>query len=165
MSALVGFYVQFFILAIVSVLILAWYVKPKLFRMDYHAALIPLMFIGIFRFLDLSFTIDAVTVNMPDGFSNPVGFGGLIGSVLALIAVILLRKKSAAGVGFAWVYTIFSTANFLLALYLGNVHSMPEHLGPIWGWTVISGPTIMVSLVFTWIVLLKHPSKKHQASA
>jgi len=150
---------QIFIGLIVYICVARWYVLPKLYSISFKAALAPLLLVSALRITGLYFLLPQLTNNLPAAFSGPAGWGDFSVGILALIGAILLRKRGNAGVFFAWLYAILGAADFMYALYLGNVYQMHNHLGAAWLPVTLFGPGLMVVVGLIWIVLLKHPNR------
>src|ERR1700744_1339596 len=88
------------VLAVASV----WYLAPLLRRLERTQALTVLLWIHVFRYVAL-FTISAQRDGYPvsDAAVREIVAGDLAGSAIALLAIILLRARSKAGVFLAWV--------------------------------------------------------------
>ena len=75
-------------------LIAQWYVMPILRTLPRARALLPLLLFHSFRFIGLTFLIPGVTAQELDPrFANPAAYGDLLAAVLALLAIVALRRE------------------------------------------------------------------------
>jgi hypothetical protein len=88
----------------IYIAIARWYVAPWLSQRERADALIPLLWVNVFRYVALQ-----IFAAQREGF--PISMGGAMeivigdvgGAIIAFTAVVLLRKRSFAGVVLSWL--------------------------------------------------------------
>src|SRR5690348_5483708 len=95
------------------------YIWPKLRLRPRDEALRPLLTLHSFRFIGLAFLVPGVvSPDLPSAFAHSAAYGDIIAAMLALLALLLL--PSAAGVGIAWIFNLWGSADLLNAFYQAN---------------------------------------------
>ena len=100
-------------------IVAARYIWPELRHKRREDALRPVLILHSFRFLGLVFLIPGVvSPDLPAAFAQPTAYGDIIAAILALLTLLLLPRS--AGVGLAWLFNVWGTADLLNAFYQGN---------------------------------------------
>ena len=96
--------------------IIARYIWPVLRGMPRAEALRPLLLLHAFRYIGLTFLVPGVvSPDLPDAFARPAAYGDLATSMLALLAIPMLRNR--VGIIIVWVFNIVGTVDLLNAFY------------------------------------------------
>ena len=86
-------------------LIAQWYVMPTLRTLPRVRALLPLLLFHSFRFIGLAFLLPGVTAqDLDPRFANPAAYGDLLAAVLALMAIVALRREWRAAIPLVWMF-------------------------------------------------------------
>ena len=97
----------------------ARYIWPQLRLLKRAEALRPLLVLHSFRFIGLAFLVPGVvSPDLPSAFAHSAAYGDIGAAILALLALISL--PSAAGVGIAWIFNVWGTADLFNAFYQAN---------------------------------------------
>src|SRR2546430_17550956 len=103
MEPIVLFGIQFTLSLVAYTLIAFWYVVPRLSGLPREAALMPLLWIHVFRIAGgTNMAPGAVDVRVPTEFRMMIGFGDKGTAVLALLALIALRNRYPGGIALGW---------------------------------------------------------------
>ncbi|MGH7355393.1 MAG: hypothetical protein ACRELS_12570 [Candidatus Rokuibacteriota bacterium] len=115
------FGLQFAMSLVLYALLAAWYVAPRLARLPLAAALPPLLWLHAFRHLGLVFLVPTVVgPPLQPAFAVPAAYGDLLAALLALLAIVALRRGWAAAVALAWLFNVVGALDLLHALYQGT---------------------------------------------
>ena len=107
-------------------LIAQWYVMPTLRTLPRARALLPLLLFHSFRFVGLAFLIPGVTAQELDPrFANPAAYGDLLAAVLALMAIVALRREWRVAIPLVWIFGVEGTLDLLNALTQGLRYNEP----------------------------------------
>jgi hypothetical protein len=80
-------------------LIARWHVAPRLRRLPRESALVPLLWVNVFRYTPLTlFAPGQVSPDVPPGVAAAIAYGDLVSGLLALLALLALRLRLAAAV-------------------------------------------------------------------
>jgi hypothetical protein len=160
MDPTILFGVQFTLSLIAYALIAVWYVAPALGRLPREAALIPLLFVHVFRIVGGTILAPgAVATDVPSDFRTMIGFGDLATAVLALLAVIALRRRFPGAVALVWLCLIVGTADTVNAIVQSVRFSVFTYsLGVNWVIVTLYVPALLVSSVLI-ILQLVRPSQ------
>ena len=160
MDPTILFGVQFTLSLIAYALIAAWYVATALSRLPREAALIPLLFVHVFRIVGGTILAPgAVATDVPPDFRTMIGFGDLATAVLALLAVIALRRRFPGAVALVWLCLIVGTADTVNAIVQSVRFSVFTYsLGVNWVIVTLYVPALLVSSVLI-ILQLVRPSQ------
>src|SRR5947209_192233 len=97
-------------------IVTARYIWPELRHKPRAEGLQPVLMLHTFRYLGLSTLVPGVaSANLPAAFALPEAYGDFIAATLALLTLLLLPRK--AGVGLAWIFNIWGSADLLNAFY------------------------------------------------
>ena len=143
------FGVQFTFCLVAYALIAGWYVVPRLFGLPRAVALIPLLWVHVFRVAGATILAPgAVDSGIPEAFRTMVGLGDLATAVLALAAIVLLRRRAPMAIAVAWLCLIVGTADTINAIIQSvryDVFTFP--LGLNWIIVTMYVPALVVSSV------------------
>ncbi len=83
-----------------------------------------------------------VSPSLPQGFAVSAAYGDLAAGVLAMLALIALRRHWAVATGLVWLFNIVGTVDLLNALR--HAEAVP-HLGAAWYIPTFWVPVLLVS--------------------
>jgi hypothetical protein len=154
---IVLFGVQFTVTLIAYALLAMWYVWPRLVRLPVAAALIPLLWIHVFRIVGGSILAPgSVGPGVPTEFRTMVGYGDIVTGLLALVAVIALRKGARAGIALAWICVVFGMLDTVNAIIQSMRFSVFDYaLGVNWVIVTAYVPALLVSSFMIFALLLR----------
>ena len=153
MNALAIFGLQLILSLIVWGLIAKWFLAPWLDKQVPHKAFFWLTLPHAFRHIGMVFLVPGiVSETLPGSFSIPAAYGDLITGVLALLALIALRKGWAGALALVWLFNIFGTVDLLNALR--HADAVP-HLGAAWYIPTFFVPLLLVTHVMIFTRLLR----------
>jgi hypothetical protein len=129
-------------------IVTARYIWPELRIRPRAEALRPLLILHSFRFVGLAFLVPGVvSADLPAAFSHAAAYGDLIAATLAVLALLSLPRR--AGVGIAWIFNLWGSADLLNAFYqASHAGLVPGQLGATYFL-----PTFAVHLLFITHVL------------
>jgi len=160
MEPKVYFHLVGYTLGMASFAMMYWSVRGALVEMGRDAHLKALLPIHFFRYFGLTAMLPGVFNLAPAGFTQDYLFqimaGDVLVAVLALISFGLFQLKSPARIGFAWLFNIIGTLDYLnaAARVTPSIHDA-NILGPF-GWIIITVflPGWLVSHIAIFAVLL-----------
>src|SRR5438034_11809851 len=95
------------------------YLLPLVPRLRPRQILIPILLLHSTRHLGMMFlTRGAIYPGLPLQFAYPAAFGDLITSITALVAIPFVLRSSVFAKAAVWVFHVFGTVDFLLAIIL-----------------------------------------------
>ena len=101
------FSLQFTFALVAYALAASWYVWPRIGLLAPAAALVPLVWVHVFRFVGGSILAPgAVGPGVPARFREMVGYGDMITAALALVALIALAAKRDRAIWVVWVFVV-----------------------------------------------------------
>jgi hypothetical protein len=157
MEPIVLFGIQFTLSLIAYALIAVWYVMPRLSTLPRDAALVPLLWIHVFRIVGGTILAPgAVDPGVPTEFRLMIGYGDMATAVLALIALIALRARLGSAIAVVWLFVIvgtLDTVNAIIQSMRDSVFAYPLGVN----WVVVTGyvPALVVSSVLIYMQLLR----------
>ena len=147
------FVVQFVLSVFVFGLIARWHVAPWLAKMPMQVALGLLILPHAFRHIGLTFLTPAVVSEaMPSTFAIAAGYGDFASGILAILALVALRRNWAFAIGTVWVFSIVGTVDLLNALR--QVEAVP-HFGAAWYIPTFLVPLLIVTHVMIFARLVR----------
>ncbi len=139
---------------VIFALIAKWHVYPGLKGRNRDEALILLFWVHAFRYMPLTlFAPGQASPELPTDAVEQIAYGDLVSSVLALLAIIALKRRWASGIGIAWFANVFGFVDYLAATGRGISIGMFEHyLG--WSWYILNFYTPMLLVCHVMIFAL-----------
>ncbi len=156
------FWLQLLLSLGVCAAVVAWYVWPYLTKLSRNAALIPLLFVHVFRYVGMTLLVPGmVDAKLPREVLVNTAYGDLIAAALALSAIVALRNNWRIGVLMAWVFNTWGFVDLLGALRSVLQVNLPTfNLGPVWFIYTYYAPLVVVSHVLIFWILLSRTWKK-----
>lgn len=147
-------------LSLVAFALLAkWYIAPRLAQMQLEDALVPLLWIHVFRYTPMTILVPGqVDDALPRDVASAIAYGDLIACVLALIAVLFLRYRLPGSLLVAWVFNIVGLGDIAFAMWKGigaRLYTYP--LGFNWYILNFYVPVLLVTHIMMVHRLVKKP--------
>ncbi len=137
-------------------LIAKWYVMPVLRSLPRARAFMPLLLFHSFRFVGLVFLIPGVTSQPLDArFANPAAYGDLLAALLALLAILALRRGWRAAIALVWIFNVEGTLDLLNALAQGLRYTENGALGAAFFIPMVVVPALLVSHAMIFMMLVR----------
>ena len=106
-----------------------------------------------FRHIGMVFLVPGVVAQpLPNYFAIPAAYGDLAASVLAILALVLLRSGWKGTTGVVWLFNVVGTVDLLNALRHVEVVS---DFGSVWYIPTFFVPLLLVSHFMIFVRLLK----------
>lgn len=158
METLEIFGLQFILSLLIITLVAKWYAVSWLSDKPLYTALGILILPHTFRHIGLTFLTPAVVSNdIPEFFANSAGYGDFAAGLLAIIAVIALRKNWGTALGLVWIFNIVGSIDLLNALRQSD--AVP-HFGAAWFIPTFLVPLLIVTHVMVFARLLKRTQEE-----
>lgn len=156
------FWLQLAISLVVFALVAVWYVWPALTKMSRNAALVPLLFVHVPRYVGMTLLVTGVVdPKLPKDFLNSAAYGDLIAAALALASVVALRSDWPLAIPLVWVANTWGFVDLLNGVRGVVQLNVPSfELGTFWYVYTFYAPLVLVSHVMIFGVLLKSGSWK-----
>ena len=156
MSPVALFGLQFTLSLVAYALIAAWYVWPRLAVLPVALALQPLVWVHVFRVVGGTILAPgSVDAGVPADFQRMIGFGDLATAVLALLAVVALRRGWSVGVPLVWTMVVVGALDTTNAIVQSVRDDVFHHaLGLNWVIVTLYVPALLVSSVMIVLTLL-----------
>ena len=137
-------------------IVTARFIWPELARRSLADALRPLLVLHSFRFVGLAFLVPGVASgDVPAAFSHAAAYGDLVAAALAVLALLVLPRR--AGIGIAWIFNLWGSADLLNAFYqAGHAGLVPGQLGATYFLPTLVVPFLFITHVLAFRLLLRH---------
>lgn len=140
-------------------LVAKWYLLPWTRSQSLEAALTPLLLLNALRYVGLAFLIPGVTAEPLDPrFAVPAAWGDLAAALLALVALLAIRRRWWAAGMLVWSFNIFGALDLLNAVAQGLRYTIDGHLGATYFIPAIFVPMLLVAHVVIALVQIRHAS-------
>ncbi len=147
------FVLQFVLSVTMFSLVTRWVVAPWLAKQSQQDAIFWLTLPHAFRYIGMVFLVPGVVAQpLPDYFAIPAAYGDLVASVLAILALVLLRIGWKGTMGVVWLFNVVGTVDLLNALRHVEVVS---DFGSVWYIPTFFVPLLLVSHFMIFVQLLK----------
>ncbi len=155
MPPIVLFGIQFTLSLAAYGLLAWWYLAPRLAPLPREVALVPLVWIHVFRVVGGTILAPGATdAAVPMDFRTMIGYGDMATSVLALVALIALRLRWRAAIALVWLFLavgLLDTINAIIESMRYSVFTYP--LGVNWVIVTSYVPALLVSSVLIFVHL------------
>jgi hypothetical protein len=156
-APIVLFGIQFSLSLVAYALIAIWYVAPRLSRLPRELALVPLLWVHVFRVVGGTILAPgAVDPGVPEAFREMVGYGDLITALLALVALVALRARLPGAIVLVWLCIgvgMLDTLNAVVQSLQYSVFSFS--LGVNWVIVAAYVPALLVSSALLVLQLIR----------
>ena len=119
-------------------LIARWHVAPRLMRLPLKDALVPLLWVQVFRYTPLTlYAPGQVDARIPADVANVVALGDLASGLVALVALIALKLRVPGATALVWVFTLIGVGDLVWATVKAvgaEMYTFP--LG--WNWYILN---------------------------
>jgi len=151
------FSIQFTFALIAYALAARWYVVPRLRPLSPAAALVPLVWVHVFRIVGGSILAPgSVGPGVPAEFREMVGYGDMVTAILGLATLIALRARWSRAIAFAWVFVVVATLDTVNAIIQSMRYSVfDDPLGVNWMIVTLYVPALLVSTYLIVVELLR----------
>ena len=161
MEPIVLFGIQFTFCLVAYSLFAWWYGVPRLSRLPREAALVPLVWIHVFRMVGGTILAPgSVDAAVPAEFRTMIGLGDMATAVLALLALVALRVRWPGAIALVWLFLAVGTIDTLNAIIQSMRFSVFTY-GLGFNWVIVTAyvPALLVSSVLIFIQL-RRPARR-----
>jgi hypothetical protein len=165
MSAFAVLSIQSTLSLVAFALIARWHVAPRLRALSSEDALVPLLWVHVFRYAPLAlYAPGQVDSSIPADVAAAVGIGDLISGLLALAALVALRLRAGAAIGLAWLFTFVGVGDLAFATYKAVGAQMYRfYMG--WNWYILNFYVPMLVVTHVMIVRRLYRPRARESSA
>jgi hypothetical protein len=149
------FWLQLLVSLVVCVVVVAWYVWPTLTKLPPNHALIPLVFVHVFRYAGMTLLVPGmIDPRLPRDFLLNAAYGDLIAAALALGSILALRSNWRVAIPLVWVFNTWGFVDLLNGVRgLVQLNVASFNLGTIWYIYTFYAPVVLAShLLIFWIL-------------
>jgi uncharacterized membrane protein len=160
MVPIVLFGIQFTFCLVAYSLFAWWYGVPRLSRLPREAALVPLVWIHVFRMVGGTILAPgSVDAAVPAEFRTMIGLGDMATAVLALAALVALRVRWPGAIALVWLFLAVGMIDTVNAIIQSMRFSVFAH-GLGFNWVIVTAyvPALLVSSVLIFIQLRRRAS-------
>jgi hypothetical protein len=161
------FWLQLVSSCIVCSAVVAWYVWPSLTKLPRKVALIPLIFVHVFRYVGMTLLVTGmVDPRLPRDFLNGAAYGDLIAALLALVSIFALRSNWQFAIALVWVFNTWGFVDLLNGVRgLLQLNVPSYNLAAFWYVYTFYAPVVIASHLIIFWILLKARSWKNEVKA
>jgi fucose 4-O-acetylase-like acetyltransferase len=145
--------IQFTFSLVAFGLLARWYVAPRLSTSSREAAIVPLVWVHVFRYAPLAlYATGQIDPRVPGDVAAAIGYGDLVSAVLALLAVCALRLRAAVAIPLAWIFSVVGSADLVYATYKAvGAHLYSFYIG--WNWYILN--FYVPALIVTQVMIIE----------
>ena len=156
------FWLQLLTSVVVFTIVAAWYVWPSLTKLSRNAALIPLLWVHVPRYVGMTLLVTGmVDPKLPGEFLSSAAYGDLLEAALALACIFALRSDWRFAIPLVWVTNTWGFADLLNGLRGVLQLNVPSfNLATFWYVYTFYAPLVLVSHLMIFWVLIKSKSWK-----
>jgi hypothetical protein len=156
MAPIVLFGIQFTLSLVAYALLAFWYVVPRLAAVPRETALVPLLWVHVFRVVGGTILAPgSVDAAVPADFRAMIGYGDMLTAALALLALVALRTRFTGAIALVWLFIVVATLDTVNAIIQSLRYSVFDYpLGVNLVIVTIYVPVLVVSSVLIIIELV-----------
>jgi hypothetical protein len=138
------------------------YFWPNLRLLPRADALRPILILHSFRFIGLAFLVPGVvSPELPAAFAHSAAYGDIAAAILALLSLASLPRRG--GIGIAWFFNLWGSADILNAFYQANHAGLKAgELGAGYFLPTLIVPLLLVTHALAFRILLQHQAAPHR---
>ncbi|MEZ0355232.1 hypothetical protein [Mycobacterium sp. SA01] len=154
------FWLQVLVSCAVCALIAKWYVWPRLTKLSLNSALIPLIFVHVFRYVGMVLLVTGmVDPRLPREALTASAYGDLLAAALALACIFALRAAWRFAIPLVWVFSAWGFGDLLNTVRGVIQTDLPNfNLGAAYFIYTFYAPTVVVAHLMIFWILLKSRS-------
>ena len=162
MNSVTIFWVQLITSVFVFGIVAVWYVWPYLTKLSRNSALIPLLFVHVFRYVGMTLLVaDMIDPKLPTEFLSSAAYGDLLAAALALASIFALRSNWRFAVPLVWVANTWGFVDLLNGVRGVLQLNVPSfNLATFWYVYTFYAPLVIVSHLMIFWILIKSKSWK-----
>ena len=160
MGSVAIFWMQLSISCVVFGIIATWYAWPSLAKLPRNSALIPLLWIHVFRYVGMTLLVAGmVDPKLPTEFRFSAAYGDLLEAALALTSIFALRGNWPGVVPLVWITNTWGFVDLLNGVRGVLQLNVPSfNLATLWYIYTFYAPLVIVSHVMIFAILVKSRS-------
>ncbi len=163
MNGVTIFWMQIVTSVFVFGIVAVWYVWPLLTQLSRNSALIPLLFVHVFRYVGMTLLVTGmVDPRLPREFLSSAAYGDLLAAALALASIFALRSNWRFAIPLVWLANTWEFVDLLNGIRGVLQINVPRfHLGTAWYIYTFYAPIVIIShLMIFWILIQSRSWKK-----
>ena len=159
------FWIQIVTSVFVFGTVAVWYVWPSLTKLSRNSALVPLLFVHVFRYVGMTLLVtDMIDPKLPREFLSSAAYGDLLEAALAFAAIFALRSNVRVAIPLVWAANTWGFVDLLNGLRGVLQWNVPSfNLASFWYVYTFYAPFVVVSHLLIFWTLIKSRSREKQA--
>lgn len=159
MSPFVALNIQSTFSLVAFALIALWHVAPRLNVRSREDALVPLLWVQVFRYAPLAlYAPGQVDPRIPTDVVAAVGLGDLVSAAAALVALVALRLHAQGAIALVWGFSVVGIADLVFAT-LKAVGAEMYRFPMGWNWYILNFYVPMI--VVGHVMIIRHLLRPH----
>ena len=157
MNSVTIFWLQLLTSGVVFAIVAAWYVWPSLTKLSRNAALIPLLWVHVPRYVGMTLLVTGmVDPKLPTEFLSGAAYGDLLEAALAFASIFALRNNWRVAIPLVWVANTWGFVDLLNGVRGVLQLNVPSfNLATFWYVYTFYAPLVLVSHLLIFLVLIK----------
>lgn len=154
MSAFSVLTIQSTLSLVAFTLIARWHVAPRLTELAREDALVPLLWVQVFRYAPLTlYAPGQVDPRIPADVAATVGLGDLGAGLVALVALLAVKRRIRGAIALVWVFTAVGIGDLVFAT-IKAVGAQMYAFAMGWNWYILNFYVPMLIVGHVMIVRL-----------
>jgi hypothetical protein len=157
MNSVTIFWLQLLTSVVVFAIVAAWYVWPSLTKLSRKAALIPLLWVHVPRYVGMTLLVTGmVDPKLPTEFLSGAAYGDLLEAALAFASIFALRSNWRVAIPLVWVANTWGFVDLLNGVRGVLQLNVPSfNLATFWYVYAFYAPLVLVAHLLIFLVLIK----------
>ncbi|MEM7798261.1 MAG: hypothetical protein AAF633_03645 [Chloroflexota bacterium] len=152
---------QLIISTLASVLIFYEYIHPRLSKLSFEGAVLPMILVHTLRFTGLTMlAVGQVEPSIPQAELIQMAWGDYFSAAAALIAAYALWRRSRLVIPLIWLFVLVSIADLgLVSFHIISINFFSYDIGTIWAFLTWYLPWVGLSLIYVLYRLVNRVSE------
>lgn len=155
---------QFTVSALASALIFFEYVGPRLSKLPFERALLPMLLLQAFRFTGMTLLVTGQSdPSIPQNALSQMAWGDYLSAVTALLAAYAIWRRTSFSIPLIWLFVIVCVGDlFNVTRIIFEIDFFSYDIGSTWTFLMWYLPWVVISLFF---ILYRLVTRSRQVQA
>lgn len=166
MDNVIIFWMQLLLSCVVCAIVAKWYVWPYLTKLSRNSALIPLLFVHVFRYVGMTLLVTGmIDQKLPREFLSAAAYGDLLAAALALASICALRSNWRVAIPLVWLANTWEFVDLLNGIRGVLQLNVPSfNLSTVWYIYTFYAPVVVAAHLMIYWILIRSKSWENNIS-
>ena len=142
--------------ALAGGLIFIVYLMPRLNKLSFEQAVLPMLLLQVYRFTALTLLVSGqVDSNIPQSALSQIAWGDYASAVIALVAAFVVWRRGRLSVPLIWLFVVVTIVDLMnVTRIIFDINFFSFYIGSTWTFMMWYLPWLVISLFYILYRLL-----------